>query len=71
MSTSPAVSGGFGWRVSRLCEGGACVGVARQGEFVLVGNTSDPETPVSRFTSEEWSAFVAGVKLGDFDDFAR
>jgi hypothetical protein len=47
------------------------VGVARQGEFVVVGNTSDPETPVSRFTSEEWSAFVVGVKLGDFDDFAR
>lgn len=70
MTTSPVVSGGVDWRVSRLCEGGACVGVTRQGEFVLIGNTNDPETPVSRFTSQEWGAFVAGVKLGDFDDLA-
>ena len=70
MSTSPAVSGGFDWHVSRMCDSGACVGVARQGEFVLIGNTSSPEAPVSRFTSQEWSAFVAAVKLGDFDDLA-
>ena len=70
MSTNPVVSGNFDWRVSRLCEGGSCVGVARQGEFVLIGSTSSPEIPVSRFTSQEWSAFVAGVKLGDFDDLA-
>jgi Domain of unknown function (DUF397) len=70
MSTSPVVSGGIGWRISRLCESGACVGVARQGEFVVIGNTSNPEAPVSRFTSQEWRAFVAGVKLGDFDDLA-
>ena len=70
MATSPAVSGGIDWRTSRLCESGACVGVARQGEFVLIGNTNDPGTPVSRFTSQEWGAFVAGVKLGDFDELA-
>lgn len=70
MSTSPAVSGGISWLTSRLCESGACVGVARQGEFVLIGDTGNPEAPVSRFTSQEWSAFVAGVKLGDFDDLA-
>jgi hypothetical protein len=70
MSTSPVVSGDFDWRISRLCDSGACVGVVRQGEFVLIGNTSSPEAPVSRFTSQEWKAFVAGVKLGDFDDLA-
>ncbi len=68
MSTSPAVSGGIDWRTSRLCESGACVGVARQGEFVLIGDPGNPEAPVSRFTGQEWSVFVAGVKLGDFDD---
>ena len=68
MSTNPAVSGVLDWRTSQRCESGACVGVAREGEFVLIGNTSDPEAPVSRFTSQEWSAFVAGVKFGDFDD---
>jgi hypothetical protein len=70
MSVNPVVSGDFGWRKSSKCDSGACVGVARQGEFVLVGNTSDPGTPVSRFTRQEWTAFVAGVKLGDFDDLA-
>lgn len=71
MSTNPVVSGNFDWHISRLCENGACVGVAREGEFVLIGNTSDPEAPVSRFTNQEWRAFVAGVKLGDFDDLSR
>jgi hypothetical protein len=46
------------------------VGVAREGDFVLIRNTGDPEIPVSRFTRQEWSVFVAGVKLGDFDDLA-
>lgn len=70
MSNSPVASGDFDWRISSLCDSGACVGVARQGESVLVGNTSDPEVPVSRFTRQEWRAFVAGVKLGEFDDLA-
>jgi predicted secreted Zn-dependent protease len=70
MSTSPAVSGDIKWRTSRLCESGACVGVARQGEFVLIGDTGKPEAPISRFTRQEWTAFVAGVKFGDFDDLA-
>jgi hypothetical protein len=46
------------------------VGVARQGEFIIVGNTANPQAPVTRFTAAEWSAFLAGVKLGDFDDLA-
>ncbi len=70
MSTSSVVSGAFGWHISSLCDSGACVGVTRQGDFVLIGNTSDPEIPMSRFTRQEWSAFLAGVKLGDFDDLA-
>jgi predicted secreted Zn-dependent protease len=70
MSANPEASGDFDWRISRQCESGACVGVGRQGELVLIGNSSDPEAPVSRFTKQEWRAFVAGVKQGDFDDLA-
>lgn len=70
MSTYPVARGDVGWRISRTCEGGACVGVARQGEIVLVGNTSNPESPVSSFTVQEWSEFLAGAKRGDFDDLA-
>jgi hypothetical protein len=69
-SSNQVASGHYNWRVSRLCESGACVGVARHGEFILIGNSSDPEAPASRFTSQERSAFVAGVKLGDFDDIS-
>jgi predicted secreted Zn-dependent protease len=64
MSTSV---GGVDWRVSRTCEGGACVGVARQGDVVLIGNASNSESPINKFTLDEWRQFLAGVKLGDFD----
>jgi predicted secreted Zn-dependent protease len=70
MLTIPAASGEIDWRIARQCESGACVGVARLGEFVLIGNSSDPEAPVSRFTRQEWRSFIAGVKLGEFDDLA-
>jgi len=70
MSTNTTSLGNVDWRISRTCESGACVGVARYGEFVLVGNTSNPGSPVSKFTVKEWSEFLAGAKLGDFDDLA-
>jgi predicted secreted Zn-dependent protease len=70
MSTSPVASDDLDWRISRQCESGACVGVARQGEFVLITKTDDLEAPVSRFTRQEWRAFVAGIKLGEFDELA-
>jgi predicted secreted Zn-dependent protease len=62
--------GNLDWRVSRTCEGGACIKVAREGEFVIIGNTSKPEGPVSEFTIDEWRQFLAGAKLGDFDGIA-
>jgi hypothetical protein len=44
--------------------------VARDGDFVLIGNSSDPKAPVSVFTADEWRHFLAGAKLGDFDGIA-
>lgn len=70
MSTIPAVSGNSTWRISSFCDSGACVGVTRQDGEVLVTNTSVPEAPVARFTRQEWKAFLAGAKAGEFDDFA-
>ena len=58
------------WRVSRTCDNGACVKVARDGEVVVIGNTSSPAGPYSEFTTDEWRHFLAGVKLGDFDGIA-
>jgi predicted secreted Zn-dependent protease len=70
MSIDPPVSGKLTWQKSRTCESGACVIVARQGESVLIGNSADPEGQVSVFTREEWRNFIAGIKLGDFDEIA-
>jgi predicted secreted Zn-dependent protease len=68
MSSNPEAPGSLSWHVARSCESGACVGVAQQGDAILIRNTNNPEEPVSRFTLQEWKSFVAGIKLGDFDD---
>ena len=58
------------WRVSRTCESGACVKVARHGESVLIGSTTGTEGIICEFTIAEWREFLAGMKLGDFDGIA-
>jgi hypothetical protein len=58
------------WRVSSTCDSGECVKVARSGGYVLIGNTSRPDGPIVEFTTAEWRQFLAGAKLGDFDDIA-
>jgi len=44
--------------------------VARQGDSVFFGNTRHPDGPVYTYTRAEWTEFLAGAKLGDFDDIA-
>ncbi len=44
--------------------------VAQQGDYVLVGNTSEANGPINKYTRAEWREFLAGAKLGEFDDFA-
>jgi hypothetical protein len=61
-------SEGLTWRVSRTCDGGTCVMVARDGESVLLGNTGKPDGPKLSFTRAEVAAFIAAVKRGEFDD---
>jgi hypothetical protein len=46
------------------------VAVARNGESILIGNSSQPNASVSTFTADEWHEFLAGVKLGHFDGIA-
>jgi uncharacterized protein DUF397 len=70
MSTDASTPGDHDWRVSRTCDGGQCIKVARNGNYVLIGNTSDLEAPVNEFTIDEWRHFLAGAKLGDFDGIA-
>ena len=67
MTTYESARGELDWRVSRTCESGACVAVARSGESILISNSSQPSAPVNVFTTDEWRQFIAGVKLGHFD----
>jgi hypothetical protein len=47
-----------------------CVEVADLPEGgVGVRNSRDREGPVLRFTSDEWDAFLGGVRNGEFDGF--
>jgi Domain of unknown function (DUF397) len=55
------------WRKSSRSQFNSCVEVCFRGETVPVRNSRDPDGPVLVFTAPEWDAFVAGVKLGEFD----
>jgi hypothetical protein len=70
MSKYTSVPEDLDWRVSRTCDNGQCIRVARKGGSVLIGNTNSPEGLVSEFTTDEWRQFLAGAKLGDFDGIA-
>lgn len=70
MSTQVSAQTGLDWHISRTCEGGACVKVARRGDTILIGNTNSPEDHLSEFTTDEWRQFLDGAKLGDFDGIA-
>lgn len=51
---------------------GNCVEVAGlPGGAIGVRNSRDPEGSVLRFTSDEWHAFLGGVRNGEFDGFGR
>jgi Domain of unknown function (DUF397) len=55
------------FRVSSFCSFGNCVEVGRSPEgAVMVRDTKDRAQELT-FTNEEWVAFVAGVKAGEFD----
>jgi hypothetical protein len=56
------------FRISSFCSYGSCVEVGRTDDgAVLVRDTKDRMQQALSFTDEEWSAFVAGVKAGEFD----
>lgn len=54
------------WRKSSFCASGACVEVAEFDGAFMVRDSKTEDGPVLRFTAEEWSAFVAGIKADEF-----
>jgi hypothetical protein len=53
---------------SSFCSLGNCVEVGRTSDGdVVVRDSKDRSQEALAFTAEEWTAFVAGVKAGEFD----
>lgn len=59
--------GSVEFRISSYCHQGGCVAVGTDRDEVVVRSSRIPDSPVLRFTAEEWDAFVAGVRNGEFD----
>ena|SRR5690348_8782112 len=67
-AVSPEWSTASQCEVSSTAESiGSCVEVGSVTAEVLIRNSREPGGPVLNFTHEEWEAFVAGVKAGEFD----
>jgi hypothetical protein len=64
---------GSNWVKSSLSfSNGNCVEVASLPEGEIgVRNSRDAHGAVLRFTSDEWYAFLGGVRNGEFDSFGR
>ncbi len=57
------------FKMSSFCTMNGCVEIGRltNGQ-VAFRDTKDRSRPVLIFTNEEWLAFVAGVRAGEFDE---
>jgi hypothetical protein len=56
------------WIASRFCNNSACVQVAHlPGGMVAIRDSKDTTRPAHVFDRQEWAAFIAGAKAGDFD----
>lgn len=56
------------WSVSMFCKDGDCVEVGRLADgAVAVRDTKNREQGSLVFTADEWTAFLAGAKAGQFD----
>lgn len=64
ITTSP-----LAWRISRYCNGSSsCVEFAEMADGnVALRDSKVEDGPVLVFTPEEWDAFTAGVRDGEFD----
>jgi hypothetical protein len=61
------------FKISSFCDGGGCVEVGQLPTgSIAVRDSKDPDRATAlEFTTEEWAAFVLGVKAGEFDPIQR
>lgn len=55
------------WRKSSRSGNNGCVEVALDADEIAVRDSKDRDGPVLRFTAQEWGAFLAGVRDGEFE----
>jgi hypothetical protein len=55
------------FRKSSRCASTACVEVDLTGTTVLARHSKNPDGSVLEFTPDEWRAFIAAAKAGEFD----
>ena len=56
------------WMKSRMCSADGCVEVAHlPGGHVALRDSKDISKAAHVFDGEEWAAFIAGAKNGEFD----
>ncbi|WP_327047781.1 DUF397 domain-containing protein [Microbispora sp. NBC_01189] len=68
MPAAPDLSGAEFHKSSFSGSGNDCVEVATNLRgLVAVRDSKDRSGPVLTFTPQEWSAFIAGVRSGEFD----
>jgi hypothetical protein len=54
------------WKKSTRCGSATCVEVAKLDDRYLIRDSKNPDAAPLAFTPEEWDAFVAGVRAGEF-----
>jgi hypothetical protein len=65
-ATMDATHGPLDWRKSRRCDSASCVEAAVTTERVGMRDGKSPDGPALWFSVEEWTAFIEGIKDGDF-----
>jgi predicted secreted Zn-dependent protease len=68
MASGVVWAGEITWRKASFCGGGECVEVGQHDGLVVMRDSKQPAGNLLRYTSEEWRAFVNGVKAGEFDN---
>jgi hypothetical protein len=67
MAKAAEGSNGTVWYSASRCANGECVEVASRDAAILIRDSKDPAGAVLTYSVEEWAAFIAGVKAGEFD----
>lgn len=58
------------WQRSSYCNNGQCLEVSRTDHHVLLRDSKDPSGRTLALTLDEFAAFLAGAKAGEFDGMA-